>query len=116
MKRHYKFIGGPWDGEYHEIDDRQYDVDVRVPVRVPLKVSFKVEPLEEPVLDDAGEPVLDDDGEPVLRIIKPDPTAYTRYTMRHWAGEGGDLYWYAPDNWTDIYTLSQLVHHYPGRP
>lgn len=111
MKHHLKFIGGPWDGEYHEVESGHDCLHVVQP----LKVSFKIEPVDEPVLDEKGEPVLDENGEPVTRMIKPEPGQYTRYTIRHMAGEGGNVYWYSPDDWPDIFTISQLVHHYPGR-
>lgn len=109
--RHFKFVGGPWDGQYHEIDTDRMDY---VDVRVPPPFSYKMEPFEEPVLDEEGEPVLDEEGEPVMKMIPPKPGEFTQYTLRHWASIDGSLYWYAPDNWTDMYTLSQLVHHYPG--
>jgi len=112
MIQHFKFIGGPWDGEYHEVDTNLSDVCVAISP----KFSTRLEPIEEVVFNDCGEPLYDEDGELVMRMIPPKPTPHTRYTLRHWAGEGGDLYWYAPDDWTDMYTLSQLVHHYPGRP
>lgn len=110
--RNFKFIGGPWDGEYHEIDPRRYYVFVRE--ATPLR-SFKLESIEEPVLDEEGEPILDEEGEPMMRMIKPEPGPFTRYTRRHMAGEAGNVYWYAPDDWPDIYTLSQFVHHYRDR-
>ena len=107
----YKFIGGPWDGEYHEIESGRHDVYVRRPTAF----TFPPEPFEEPVLDEEGEPVLDEEGEPVMKMIPPKPGRSTRYTLRHMAGEGGNVYYYAPDDWSDMYVLSQLVHHYPGR-
>ena len=111
MKQHFKFIGGPLDGEYHEIDIGKQDY---VHVKAPSKVSFKPEPVDEPVLDEEGEPVLDNFGEPMMRMIKPE-FGYTRYTLRWMSGEAGNVYWFAPDNWPDMYSLSQFVHHYPGR-
>jgi hypothetical protein len=111
MKRHFKFIGGPWDGEYHEVDNHPCDIFVWVHT----KKSFKIEPLEETVLDEERNPIFDTFGQPTMRI-RPPNMKITRYTLRHFAGEAGNVYWYAPDGWSDIYTLSQLVHHYPGRP
>ena len=106
----YKFIGGPWDGEYHEIESGRHDL--RVPE--PPKFSYEMEPLE-PVLDEDGEPALDEDGDQVMRVVKSEFKS-TRYTLRHMAGECGNVYWYAPDDWPDMYTLSQFIHHYPGCP
>lgn len=114
MKQNFKFVGGPWDGEYHEVDMGKGRDDLFV--AQPSRVSFKIEPIEEPVLDENGKPVLDENEEPVTRLIKTEPDKFTRYTLRHMAGDGGSVWYYASDNWPDMYTISQLVHHYRGRP
>jgi hypothetical protein len=112
FKFKFKFIGGPWDGEYHEIDtSHPHDY---LDVSQPKSFDFD-EPLEEPVLDEDGNPMLNEYGEPLMRMIKPEePDIHTRYTLRHMAGEGGNVYWYSPNNWPDMYTLSQLIHYYKG--
>jgi hypothetical protein len=110
MKRNFKFIGGPWDGEYHEIDTDRLGHSVNVRQFKPFN---PFESLEEPVLDEEGEPVLDTFGQPMMTIPQP-KFRYTRYTLRHMDGEGGPVYYFAPDNWSDMYTLSQFVHHYQG--
>lgn len=109
MKRHFKFIGGPWDGEYHEIDTARMHC-VNVPE--PPKFSYEMEPLE-PVLDEDGKPALDEDGDPVMRVVKSEFKS-TRYILRHMAGESGNVYWFQPDDWGDMYALSQFIHHYQG--
>jgi len=91
--RHFKFIGGPWDGEYHDMDCRDY-IDVCKPS------TFK--PL--PVVKDGSEDHFYDGAFTSKNV--------TRYTLRHFASAGGSFFYYADVEWSDRYVISQLVHHY----
>jgi len=91
--RHFKFIGGPWDGEYHGVKGYQPCIDACKPSTLR---SFQIEP-----------------------DVSFDPLEVTSYTLRRFAaGEEGEfsVWYYADSQWSDVYVLSQLVHHYPGRP
>lgn len=83
---HYKFVGGPLDGEYHEADGCNY-----WNVAYPNPFEFRpVDPTE---------------------AIKDDRTI-CRYSLR----EFGQIKFYADSEWPDTYVFGQLVHHYQGRP
>ncbi len=73
MMRHFKFVGGPWDGEYHEVDSetckRGY-LDVAKPPFEPIRAIG----VAEVVIDQTFE--------------------YTTYTLRHFAGPDGDVYFF----------------------
>lgn len=90
---HFKFVGGPWDGEYHEMDGRKY-LDVAYPSLVERQLA---EPVEIDVID---------------------PMKVCQYTLREFASVDGcnKISFYADSQVGDIYTFSQLLHHYPGRP
>lgn len=92
--RHFKFIGGPWDGEYHAVDSKTFR-------RGYLDVT-------KPSLLEA----LPEDGD--LNYIEP--MECTTYTLREFAGPVGNVYYFADSEWPDTFVISQLVHHYPGRP
>ena len=91
--RHFKFIGGPWDGKYHEVDSETFR-------RGYLNVS-KPPPFE----------AFPEDGD--FSCIKP--LEHTTYTLREFAGPVGNVYYFADSKWPDATVISQLVHHYPGR-
>ena len=91
--RHFKFIGGPWDGTYHEVDEREY-WNVAYPSLVERQLA---EPVE---------------------VTHIDPMKICQYTLREFAtvGGNGSIKYYADSQWGDMYTFSQLLHHYRGRP
>ena len=96
--RHFKFVGGPWDGEYRGVSPEIFQSG---------RLEVKVLPLrsyDSPVTIEYM---------PVDSMLE-----YTTYTLRHMSdsGDGGDIYYFADSAWTDMYALSQLIHHYPGRP
>jgi len=98
--QHFKFIGGPWDGEYHETDGRDY-IDVRKPSTL-RPIRIEPDGTEDHAYDGAFEPM-----------------DITRYTLRCFAaGKEGEfsVWYYADAKWSDVRVVSQLVHHYPGRP
>ena len=90
--RHFKFVGGPWDGEYHEVNAEWYQ---RGYLHVRQPMPFKYIPPEE--MDEV-------------------PVEYITYTLREFAGSNGPVYYFANSTWSDVYVISQLVHHYPGKP
>jgi len=103
-----KFIGGPLDGEYRDIDIRRDHVwAVRESKPLPC---LRVECMR----DEEGNLILDAFDQPIPLAPKF-KAEHTKYTLRHFAGEAGNVYWFAPEEWSDIYTLSQIVHHYPER-
>lgn len=93
--RHFKFIGGPWDGEYHEVNAEWYQ---RGYLHVRQSTPFKYIP---PEMDEI----------PVYT-----PLEHITYTLREFTGSNGPVYYFADSTWSDVYVISQLVHCYQGRP
>ncbi len=100
--KHFKFVGGPCDGEYHRVDSETFQ-------RGYLDVA------EPPSLEPSLEPFRDMEEVPIEKTFE-----YITYTLRHLAGPNEDtndsVYYFADSRWSDIYSLSQLIHHYPGKP
>ena len=91
VMRHFKFVGGPWDGEYHEMDGRD-SIDV---------AYFSI-----------AECQLDEQ----VEVTEIDPMKVCRYSLREFKSLDGDdqISFYADSKWPDMYLFSQLLHHYKG--
>lgn len=98
MMRHFKFVGGPWDGEYHEVDS-EFAKRGYLHVKQPQDFQIMIPPPE---------------GMEETPVYTP--LEHTTYTLRHFAGADRNVYYFADSKWSDIYVISQLVHHYLGRP
>jgi hypothetical protein len=86
--KNFKFVGGPLDGGYHEAAENVTHVDAVEPA------LFKFDPHD---------------------AEKYAPTKYTRYTLRTFGEFPHCIFCYAVADWSDVYVLSQLLHHYKGR-
>ncbi len=87
LLKSYKFIGGPCDGTYDQVYDNVEHVDAIEPA------PFKFDPHD---------------------TEKYAPQKFTRYTLRTFGEFPHQVFCYAVADWSDVYVLSQLIHHYKG--
>ena len=92
--RSVKFIGGPWDGEWRDVDTSRdyYDVKEPTPVR-PFKTSM-----------------TDDE---LFYQGAYDPMKITRYTLRQFASPEGSIWYFAAITMSDLFVFVHLLYHYP---
>ena len=91
VMRHFKFLGGPWDGDYKQMDGREY-VDVMYPSRLrPFAVRVASE-------------------------SERDPLKVCRYKLKRFGDNDTGISFYVDSQWENMYTFGQLIHHYNGRP
>jgi len=89
--KYFKFVGGPWDGKYHKIDGRDH-LNVAYPSLVERQLA---EPVE---------------------VTEIDPMKICQYVLREFSVNGDNkISFYVDSHWGDMYTFSQLLHHYQGR-
>jgi hypothetical protein len=116
MMERFKFVGGPWNGEYHEVDHRRTYVDVPNPIRLPpfkpLLIEAEIKQAEAEAKAEAKAEAEENGVE--VEIEKIEPLESTRYTFRLFRFPEGELCFFADSELSEWDIFSQLIHHHKG--
>jgi hypothetical protein len=89
----YLFIGGPWDGEYRNVDTSRDYIDVKGPT--------PVRPFKTDMTDDE-----------LFYRGAYDPTRVVRYTLRRFETPEGSIWYFADITMSDLFVFEHLLYHY----
>jgi len=112
MMERFKFVGGPWNGEFHEMDHRRTYIDVPNPTRLPpfrpLLTDAEIKQAEAEAKAEAEENGTE------VAIEKIEPLEHTKYTFRLFRFPEGELCFFADSELSEWDIFSQLIHHHKG--